>query len=105
MILTFIERSKYRLCILVSFEEWRIFVQILFFQSISEEMLRVKDFDDCFVTFFMVLQKNFEFTWGMLIELIWLVSLKTFVIRKISDLLIDVMGEKFIWNHIEYDSN
>ena len=50
----------------------------------------------------MVIQNGFESAGGMLIELVWLIYVDYFVIGKISNLLIGVLGAG-IGNHVEYD--
>ena len=103
-IITFIERSQKRLSILVSFQDRRIFVQLRLFQNISNDKFYVKNSDNCFVSSFIIIEKNSEFVRGLLIVLIWLVSVQTLVIGKTSGLLIGVLGP-FIWDHVEYHTN
>lgn len=105
-ILTVIERPYKRLPIHVPFEKWilRIYIQIQLVKSLLEEVVAIKDFYDCSVARFMLIQNGFESTRGIRIELVWLTRIEAFIIGKIPGLLIDGLGP-MVRHHVEYDSN
>ena len=105
-ILTVIERPYKRLPIHVPFEKWilRIYFQIQLVKSLLEEVVAVKDFYDCSMARFMLIQYGFESTRGIRIELVWLTRKETFVIGKIPGLLIDGLGP-MVRHHVEYDGD
>lgn len=61
---------------------------------------------ECFVSNFVLVQGVAELIWSISSETIWLVSLKAFIIRKLSDcnFFFDVLRE-FVRDHIDHHTD
>ena len=78
----------------MSFEDWRTI-------TVTLGIILIKDLHESSLTDFMVDYKVFESVRGILIVLVWLVSLQALVAVEISRLLVSDSW-RFIWNYVEH---